>query len=52
MRSIAAAFLMVGCLFIVGCGDVPKYVEKTDLSAVEIGAGRDQVEAALGAPTI
>jgi hypothetical protein len=47
MRSTSSAFLLIGCLFMAGCTGA---VEPTDLSALEIGASRDQVEAALGQP--
>ncbi len=52
MRSIAAAFLLTGCLFIVGCTIVPG-VEPTDLSSVqEETATRAEVESALGEPDL
>ncbi len=52
MRSIAAAFLLTGCLFIAGCTIVPG-VESTDLSSVqEETATRAEVESALGEPDL
>ena len=52
MRSIAAAFLLSGCLFIAGCTIIPG-VESTDLSSVqEETATRAEVESALGEPDL
>jgi hypothetical protein len=52
MRSIAAAFLLTGCLFIAGCTIIPG-VESTDLSSVqEETATRAEVESALGEPDL
>ena len=52
MRSIAAALILIGCLFIAGCVVVPG-VEPTDLSSVrEETATRAEVETALGEPEL
>ena len=49
MRSTSVAFLLVTSLLIAGCTSGTR-VQKTNLSVLELGASRDQVEAALGEP--
>jgi hypothetical protein len=52
MRSIAAALILVGGLFIAGCAVLPG-VNPTDLSSVqEETAARSEVETALGEPDL
>ena len=47
IKSIAAAILLIGCLPITGCTS-ETYAKRTDLSVLEPGASRDQVESVLG----
>ena len=47
MKAIPAVFLLICCLSVAGCTG---NVEPTDLSVLELGASRDQVEATLGHP--